>query len=405
MIGRKASVGGFLSPPSNPRAQPWTGGGNYQAGELTGARTSGGACGLIDAKRRTLPGLDMPRILLKERGAFGNADTGGAWLSSARATAGDKPEEGEDDVKSSCPLCPGRHTCYNGRDKGLQLACMKPESLVIAGQPYGGEFVPRALYTPPVTLWELAMPEVVTLNPQGGGCRRQASDWSEVGELMLVGYFGLTLLHTQNKKKGATSELNLEMEVFFHFSTVNGLPVGGSHDGLLAQWALSHMDSSMCSSAPGPWRCGSSKATLAWRTPPEDRWGDSGEIQCRSNFRFTRGIRAVRGGPPRLLSSRESIHPYQCMDSYLSSTGLGSASMGKENGAPNNASSQTKNYEITPFILGKSVEILFPFRRDQEIGSSRKKNAWCDDLLHGRGLWFKSRMAQLRPGKRIEEAI
>ncbi|GJS64337.1 putative nucleotidyltransferase, ribonuclease H [Tanacetum coccineum] len=32
MIGRKASVGGFLSPPSNPRAQLWTGGGNYQAG-------------------------------------------------------------------------------------------------------------------------------------------------------------------------------------------------------------------------------------------------------------------------------------------------------------------------------------------------------------------------------------
>ncbi|KAL0324690.1 UNVERIFIED_CONTAM: putative protein ycf68 [Sesamum calycinum] len=44
--------------------------------------------------------------------------------------------------------------------------------------------------------------------------------------------------------------------------------------------------------------------------------------------------------------------PYQCMDSYLSSTGLGSASMGKENGAPNNASLQIKNYEITPFILG-----------------------------------------------------
>ncbi|KAH0707196.1 hypothetical protein KY289_012272 [Solanum tuberosum] len=27
----------------------------------------------------------MPRILLKERVPFGNADTGGAWLSSARA--------------------------------------------------------------------------------------------------------------------------------------------------------------------------------------------------------------------------------------------------------------------------------------------------------------------------------
>lgn len=37
---------------------------------------------------------------------------------------------------------------------------------------------------------------------------------------MLVGYFGLPLLHTQNKKKGAASELNLEMEVFFRFSTV-----------------------------------------------------------------------------------------------------------------------------------------------------------------------------------------
>ena len=30
-------------------------------------------------------------------------------------TAGDKPEEGGDDVKSSWPLCPGLHTCYNGR--------------------------------------------------------------------------------------------------------------------------------------------------------------------------------------------------------------------------------------------------------------------------------------------------
>ena len=35
-------------------------------------------------------------------------------------TAGDKPEEGGDDVKSSCPLCPGLHTCYNGRYRELQ---------------------------------------------------------------------------------------------------------------------------------------------------------------------------------------------------------------------------------------------------------------------------------------------
>nr|YP_010977027.1 hypothetical chloroplast RF68 [Zantedeschia elliottiana]YP_010977047.1 hypothetical chloroplast RF68 [Zantedeschia elliottiana]WNZ34206.1 hypothetical chloroplast RF68 [Zantedeschia elliottiana]WNZ34207.1 hypothetical chloroplast RF68 [Zantedeschia elliottiana] len=48
---------------------------------------------------------------------------------------------------------------------------------------------------------------------------------------------------------------------------------------------------------------------MAYSSCSNDRWGDSGEIQRRSNFLFTRGIRAVRGGPPRLLSSRESIHP------------------------------------------------------------------------------------------------
>ncbi|KAK7366181.1 hypothetical protein VNO78_38366 [Psophocarpus tetragonolobus] len=97
MIGRKASVGGFLSSPSNPRAQPWTGGGNYQAG-VRGA--NGIRYPSSPSRKRWILGavridpcnavanalrLDMPRILLKERGAFGNADTGGAWLSSARA--------------------------------------------------------------------------------------------------------------------------------------------------------------------------------------------------------------------------------------------------------------------------------------------------------------------------------
>ena len=36
----------------------------------------------------------------------------------SRETADDKSEEGGDDVKSSCPLCPGLHTCYNGRYNG-----------------------------------------------------------------------------------------------------------------------------------------------------------------------------------------------------------------------------------------------------------------------------------------------
>jgi hypothetical protein len=114
--------------------------------------------------------------------SFGSAgwSTGAAWLSSARVvrcwvksrnernprrllpsgnaghsgeTAGDKPEEGGDDVKSSWPLRVGLQTCYNGGDSGqrgrkakpipkshlssdcpLQLEGMKLESLVIVDQ-------------------------------------------------------------------------------------------------------------------------------------------------------------------------------------------------------------------------------------------------------------------------------
>jgi hypothetical protein len=105
----------------------------------------------FDATRRTLPRLEqrvtnyesgLPPLL---KGSF-RKDTrrGAAWLSSARVvrcwvksrnernpclllpsrygghsaeTAGDKPEEGGDDVKSAWPLCLGLHTCYNGRYK------------------------------------------------------------------------------------------------------------------------------------------------------------------------------------------------------------------------------------------------------------------------------------------------
>ena len=85
---------------------------------------------------RTGPEMDFPA-----RGGR----TGAAWLSSARVvrcwvksrnernprlqlpsglaghsegTAGDKPEEGGDDVKSSWPLWVGLHTSYNGRNRG-----------------------------------------------------------------------------------------------------------------------------------------------------------------------------------------------------------------------------------------------------------------------------------------------
>ena len=113
---------------------------------------------------------------------------GAAWLSSARAVrcrlkchnernpyrrlpsgnAGDsggtaiaRCEEGGDDVKSARPLRPGLHTCYNGGYRGpypgdrcpipksppssdwsLQPDSTKLDSLVIAHQPWRGEYVP-----------------------------------------------------------------------------------------------------------------------------------------------------------------------------------------------------------------------------------------------------------------------
>src|SRR5437588_5060562 len=119
-------------------------------------------------------------------------ETGAAWLSSARVvrcwlspatsatlalschhlvghskgTAGDKPEEGGDDVKSSWPLQAGLHTCYNGGDRGtqrsnpsqisksrlssdcaLQLEHMKLESLVIADQHAAVNTFPGLVHT------------------------------------------------------------------------------------------------------------------------------------------------------------------------------------------------------------------------------------------------------------------
>ena len=110
---------------------------------MTGARTSGGACGSI---RRNAKNLTWARTASDNPWKQGlparDWSRGAAWLSSARVvrcwvksrnernpcpvlplpqgkhsqeTASDKLEEGGDDVKSSWPLCPGLHTCYNGR--------------------------------------------------------------------------------------------------------------------------------------------------------------------------------------------------------------------------------------------------------------------------------------------------
>ena len=143
----------------------------------------------INSMQREEPYLGLTCTGSPLRGGFPcGLCAGGAWLSSARVvrcwvksrnernpcpvlpardggdsqeTAGVNSEEGGDDVKSSCPLCPGLHTCYNGwyrglryreverilkaglsSDRGLQLDPVKSESLVIADQQCCGEYVP-----------------------------------------------------------------------------------------------------------------------------------------------------------------------------------------------------------------------------------------------------------------------
>ena len=130
----------------------------------------------------------MGNVVFGNRYSLRSVFQGAAWLSSARAvrcrvkshnernpyrqlpsveagpsveTATVRCEEGGDDVKSARPLHPGRHTCYNGVDKGkppgdreripkprlssdrsLQPDSVKLDSLVIAHQPWRGEYVP-----------------------------------------------------------------------------------------------------------------------------------------------------------------------------------------------------------------------------------------------------------------------
>jgi hypothetical protein len=103
----------------------------------------------------------------------------------SKETAGDKPEEGGDDVKSSWPLRVGLHTCYNGGDNGsqaregelisksrlssdctLQLECMKAESLVIVDQHATVNTFPGLVHTARHTMG-IGLTRRRWANPQG----------------------------------------------------------------------------------------------------------------------------------------------------------------------------------------------------------------------------------------------
>ena len=113
-------------------------------------------------------------------------------------TAGDKPEEGEDDVKSSWPLWAGLHTYYNGGDKRqrrrkserilkshlssdcpLQLEGMKLESLVIVDQHATVNTFPGLVHTARHTMgvgFTLSRYPNLTEGADHG----RVSDWGEV---------------------------------------------------------------------------------------------------------------------------------------------------------------------------------------------------------------------------------
>ena len=116
----------------------------------------------------------------------------------SRGTAGDKPEEGGDDVKSSWPLWAGLHTCYNGGDNGkpgsdaepipksclssdriLQLGCVKVESLVIADQHAAVNTFPGLVHTARHTMGVGSTLSRLA-NRKEAADHGRVSDWGEV---------------------------------------------------------------------------------------------------------------------------------------------------------------------------------------------------------------------------------
>ena len=110
----------------------------------------------------------------------------------------DNTEEGGDDVKSSCPLCPGLHTCYNGRNRErrdreveqnsktdpssdcrLQPACMKSELLVIADQNAAVNAFPGLVHTARHTMGACNT-RSLRANRKEAAVEGRISDWGEV---------------------------------------------------------------------------------------------------------------------------------------------------------------------------------------------------------------------------------
>lgn len=65
-------------------------------------------------------------------------------------------------------------------DRRLQLACVKPESLVTAGQPHGGEYVPGSCTHRPSRHGSWLHPKPVAQPAREGAVEGGVGDWDEV---------------------------------------------------------------------------------------------------------------------------------------------------------------------------------------------------------------------------------
>ena len=132
-----------------------------------------------------------------ERNPYFQLLTGNAEDSGETAVV--RCEEGGDDVKSARPLRPGLHTCYNGRyrklrnckvelisktylssDRSLQLDFVKLDSLVIAHQPWRGEYVPGPCTHRPSRHGSCERPKSVSEPARDQAAEGEHHDWGEV---------------------------------------------------------------------------------------------------------------------------------------------------------------------------------------------------------------------------------
>ncbi len=114
----------------------------------------------------------------------------------SKETAGVKPEEGGDDVKSSWPLCLGLHTSYNGTDKwmlsreveqipktvpqfGLQAATRLHEAGIASSRrsAYYGECVPEPCTHRPSSHESWEGPKSLSEQFTDAGAEGQLDDW------------------------------------------------------------------------------------------------------------------------------------------------------------------------------------------------------------------------------------